>query len=168
MEPARRRCIAVLTLPKKWDTIIEFKGRAQEQGPFAVQDPFPLPQRLPLAFAALVLSALGLLLFVHPESLMPTWPWPLTLLVGQVYGCWLMVAGIAGMILAREADWMRARIGIQAQLALSPALVVGTLLHTVNYHLTVPTVAWQLGFGLLMAHAGFLLSQHRVDSATPS
>lgn len=61
-----------------------------------------------LAVTALPVLGLGVALFVWPSQVGPSWAWPLTPLVAQALGAWLVGLGLLLVAAAHERDWARA------------------------------------------------------------
>jgi hypothetical protein len=141
--------------------MVYFLGRRVEEHPLPVRAPFSRAQRTVLAIVAVVLVAEGLLLLVHPQTLISVWPWPLTPLIGRAYGCWLLTSGIGAAVLASEEDWLRARIGVQAQLTGAGALLIAPLIHPDQFHASGGGIVWLASWTILALTAGVLLWLHR-------
>ncbi len=71
------------------------------------------PMPMPGWFAGVLLAgavpvlALGVALFCWPTSAGEAWAWPLTPLVSQALGAWLLGLGLVLVAAARERDWVR-------------------------------------------------------------
>src|SRR4051794_15304815 len=62
--------------------------------------PVPLALRVPLGLESAVLLAVGIALFAVPSQAIHLWPWPLTPLVAQVTGAWLVAFGLVSGVTA--------------------------------------------------------------------
>lgn len=134
----------------------------------AALDAFPLTQRVVLMAAGVVLLVLGASLLVHPENLASLWAWPLTPLVGRAYGSWLIAGGVGVGFVGMQRRWGYARIGIQAQVAIATAVLLGPLIRPAQFHLNGVGILWIVGFGALALYAGVLLWIHRSRRPTAS
>jgi MFS family permease len=110
----------------------------QERAPGADRpDRWPVPPTLrgALGLESAVLLVVGIALFAVPTTAATLWPWPLTPLVAQVTGAWLVAFGLVSGVTAVAGDLGRQRSATIAYTVLG-ALV---LIATVRFR---DTVAW--------------------------
>jgi hypothetical protein len=108
----------------------------QERAPGAdPPDRFPVPAVLrgALGLESAVLLVVGIAIFAVPSLATTLWPWPLTPLVAQVTGAWLVAFGLVSGVTAVAGDLGRQRSATIAYTVLG-ALV---LIATVRFHGTV-------------------------------
>jgi hypothetical protein len=51
----------------------------------------------------IVMTVLGVVLYVTPESFLSTWPWQITPLLGQAFAAWYLLAGVMSLFVAFSA-----------------------------------------------------------------
>lgn len=91
-------------------------------------EPAPLPFAASLVVQGLVLLAVGLSLFLTLEPVMSAWPWPLTPLVAQVIGAWLVSFGLAAFFAVRS-DFRLLRPAVTSYAAFGVLELVALALH---------------------------------------
>lgn len=70
-----------------------------------------------------ILLIVGVPMLLVPMAFAPYWPWPVTPLMGRVFGVELIAFAVAAMEAIREADWLRVR-GLARTYPLLGALVL--------------------------------------------
>lgn len=88
----------------------------------------PAPLRAGVIVVGTIALALGVVLFVAPQLLIPVWAWPLTPLTAQVTGAVLSLTGVVGWQMLREDRWSAFRILFQSQLLSIAAILVSLVL----------------------------------------
>jgi hypothetical protein len=102
----------------------------QERAPGADppdRHPVPVALRVALGVESAVLLVVGIALFAVPSSRATLWPWPLTPLVAQVTGAWLVAFGLVSGITAAAGDLARQRSASIAYAVLGVLVLVTTL-----------------------------------------
>lgn len=61
-------------------------------------------------------AAMGLLLFLLPQTFIPIWFWPLTPLTARVLGAWFVLAGLSNLSIGLKREWDRVRLVLETQL----------------------------------------------------
>jgi hypothetical protein len=97
--------------------------------------PPPMALRVALGLEAAVLLVVGVALFAAPSTAATIWPWPLTPLVAQVTGSWLIAFGVVSGATAAAGDLGRQRASTIAYTVLGALVLVTTLRYK-------GTVAW--------------------------
>ncbi len=110
--------------------------------------------------SALVFAIVGVWMLAAPDSVAAWWAWPITPLVGRVYGCWLLAGAAEAIALALTTSWRPARLGVLAQLGFAITLSVGALLHPEQLRGNVGCALWFGVWAALGVYALFLLRQN--------
>jgi hypothetical protein len=87
----------------------------------------PLPVRLALGVAGILVGALGVLLFVAPEAFIPAWPWKLSPLTARVVSAILGMQGVAFVGIALDRRWSVASVMFEAELLTVPLIVLAAV-----------------------------------------
>lgn len=98
----------------------------RKAAPAASDVPSPLLTRpVTLAFVLFggAFTAVGLLLFLLPDRMIPTWPWDLTPLTARVLSSMFVLTGLIALSIAADRRWTAVRFILQAQ-ALASALIL--------------------------------------------
>ena len=77
-----------------------------------------------LAAQAAVLLGLGVALFAAPAAAAPLWPWPLTPMMAQAIGAWLIALGVAAGHALLERDALRLRPAAAGYIVLAVLLAI--------------------------------------------
>jgi len=77
-----------------------------------------------LAAQAAVLLGLGIALFAAPGAAAPLWPWPLTPMMAQAIGAWLIALGVAAGHALLERDALRLRPAAAGYIVLAALLAI--------------------------------------------
>jgi peptidoglycan/LPS O-acetylase OafA/YrhL len=73
----------------------------------AEQDDLAVPQaaRWAALAAGVIVSLIGVVIFIRPDLAIQVWPWMLTPLTARVLAGWMMLPGMGGLYLQRESRW---------------------------------------------------------------
>ena len=80
--------------------------------------PLPTWLRVVLVVQAGVLLAVGMLLYVAPDSTKGLWPWALTPLTARAVAAWLLGIGLTAAWVVWENDWRRIRVAMAGYAAI--------------------------------------------------
>jgi hypothetical protein len=86
--------------------VAQERSRGRDPTP---RHPVPLVLRVALAAESLVLTVVGVALFVAPTTAARLWPWPLTPFTARVLAAWLIAFGLAAALAAVAGDLRRLR-----------------------------------------------------------
>lgn len=142
--------------------VVHLAGLRSHLSSSAAEGDVPGWQHVVLLAAALLLGGIGLALLVNPTAFAPVWAWPLTPLIGQVYGCWLIAGGIGLAAIGLERQRSTVRFGMQAVLPISIACGIGPLLHPVQLTMNGVGITWFCGWAAIALLAGSLLWLDRI------
>jgi hypothetical protein len=118
-------------------------------------------ERVLLVTVGATVGATGFSLLLSPTSFASIWPWPLTPLIGQVYGCWLIAGAIGLAAIGLERRFASMRLGLWAVVAVGASAAVAPLLHPGQVRAGLAIVIWVAGVGGLALLSGGLLWLHR-------
>jgi hypothetical protein len=134
-----------------------------------------LPVEVPLrggpsavaAVCAALFTGTGVALFVNSSFVSDRWPWPLTPLVGGIFGVWLCALAVAYLWALWDGDAVRTRPIFIQGIVTGPALALVPLLHRDDVKPDAGAeLALYLGFAGLLALGGLLaLLDARSDRA---
>ena len=141
--------------------LVYLTGLHVYRDPAAVASDIPGRQRGLLIAAAILVAAVGVVLLVFPTAWASAWPWPLTPLVAQVYGCWLLAGALGIIAIAAERVFANVRLALWTMIAVSLCAAVGPLLHPAQLQIDVGIVVWVGGVLSLAMLFGGLLWLHR-------
>jgi hypothetical protein len=110
---------------------------------------------------AAVLGTVGVWLLIAPDSPAIWWGWPITPLLGRVYGCWLIAGAIEAAAVALVADWKAVRLAMRAQVAFSICCIAGPLLHPIQLRTNLGAFLWFAVWAGLGLYALILLWLNR-------
>jgi hypothetical protein len=82
-----------------------------------------------LTVQGLVLTAVGLALFVAPDTMADGWPWPAPSLLVQIYAAPLLSYGIGSLLLSRTPSWDEMRVGVVGIGLFAVLAAIGSLIH---------------------------------------
>ncbi len=99
-----------------------------------------------------VLALAGILLFLFPEGMLPTWPWTITTLTARVMAAIFILPGLVGLSIALEGSWSSARYLLQAQAFTIVLMLIAVYVARADFDWSRP-VSWIFTTGL----AGVLL-----------
>lgn len=107
--------VAYLILPPLLVAFWPSQARAPGRDPA----PDPPPRWLQIAVLAIgaVLVAVGVVLFLAPDTAAERWPWPLTPLTSRVLSAWLLGLGLVFAVAAWSRDRLRLRAPVAGLLA---------------------------------------------------
>jgi hypothetical protein len=113
--------------------------------------PLPTPVRIYLAAVGLLLTIVSLLLFLLPDTMIPSWPWALTPLTARVMAAMFVLPGLVGVKIALDRRWSAARFILQAQIGAIVLIVLAMILARSDIDWSRPA-AWTFsaGMGLLV------------------
>jgi hypothetical protein len=101
-----------------------------------------------LIVQAIVFGAFGLLLVLAPAVGAAYWPWTLPLVLGQVYGCFLLTFCVGAVLAARETSARAIRDFLIASLGLTVFVLFVSALHFDRFKAEPVTAVWFAAFGL--------------------
>ena len=115
-----------------------------------------------------LLVAIGVVLFVTPERLIPLWPWTLTPLTARVVASWFILAGLQDIGIATQQRWEAARVILQTQLIGLALIILGIprALDVMNWN-NILSGIFVLGFGILFLGllAVYVLTERQTPTA---
>ena len=92
--------------------------------PMGREGELPNPIRWAFAGLGIVLTFLGLLLFILPEQMIDVWPWALTPLTARTMAAIYLLPGLVSLSIAYEFSWSASRYLLQAMaVTLVPTLI---------------------------------------------
>jgi hypothetical protein len=112
----------------------------------------PLVFRWIYGFLGAVLALAGILLFLFPEGMLPTWPWTITVLTARVMAAIFILPGLVGLSIAFKGSWSSARYLLQAQAFTILLMLIAVYVAHADFDWSRP-VSWVFTSGL----AGVLL-----------
>ena len=128
-------------------------------------EPRPDEARLPRAPRMVVagMGALavvtGVLMFLSPARVIPTWPWPLTPLTCRVVGA-VFCLGAAGLGVLVDDRWTTVRLMRQVELVMLTLMLVAAARARDEFLLDRP-LTWVLGAGFVLVFAASVASEVR-------
>ncbi len=129
--------------------LVWLRNRAADPGTFEPNDlTVPISLRRATALAGLAFTAAGIAIFIVPNLAIRAWPWQLTPLTARVLAGWMMLPGLGGLVLSREARWSGWRIMVES-------MGVGALLFFIG--VARAWNDWQFASPLAMAILGGLV-----------
>jgi hypothetical protein len=129
-----------------WLHVRHHRAGATEAGPL----PAPWLSR-GLTVQGLVLTVVGLALFVAPGTMADGWPWPAPSLLVQIYAAPLLSYGIGSLLLSRTPSWDEMRVGVVGIGLFAVLAAIASLIHLELFARSdVAAWAW---FGALTAVA---------------
>ena len=153
-----------LVLPALW-----YRNQRRVARSTAQRDP-GLPGVSRRAFGALgvVLTIAGVLLFLFPELMIPTWPWPLTPLTARVMAAIYLLPGLVGLSIAADGSWNSARYLLQAQAFSIVLMLVAVYVARADFDWGRP-VSWLFAAGLLsiLVLIAYTYTKRTSDTARP-
>ncbi len=93
----------------------------------------PRPLRWLLGVVGGVLVIVSMLLFLFPETMIPTWPWRMTPLTARVMAAMFVLPGLVGLGIAQDGRWSAARIILQAQIFSIVLILLAVVLSSGNF-----------------------------------
>lgn len=99
-----------------------------------------------------VFTAVGMLLFVVPDWMIPAWPWELTPLTARVVSSMFVLTGLIALGLCTNRRWMAARYILQAQTLAVVLILVAVVFARDDYDWTRPA-SWFFVTGLALVLA---------------
>ena len=124
---------------------------------------FGLSVRYVGLIAGLVFLGFGLFMFINPSGAAAIWPWELTPLMSRVLGGWVMFIGGGAIVLYFEPRYSAYRALLPSVIVWDIALLIGSLLHLDNFHLTRPST-WIWFIYLILATLGTVVMTAFADS----
>jgi len=121
----------------------------------------PRWQRALLLVLAVIVAAIGFVQLVWPTALAQAWPWPLTPLMSQVYGCWLIAAAVGLTAVAAEKTFAFMRLGLWAIIAVSASALIAPFLHASGLRMGLGIILWIACIGVPALLSGGLLWLHK-------
>ena len=121
----------------------------------------PRWQRASLLLLSVIVAAAGFVLLVWPTALAGEWPWPLTPLMSQVYGCWLIAAAVGLTAIGLERTFAFMHLGLWAILAVSASAVIAPFLHPGELRMGFGIIFWLAFISTPALLSGGLLWIHK-------
>jgi hypothetical protein len=97
---------------------------------------FETPVRYAGLIAGLLLTGLGLFMFINPPGAAAFWPWQLTPLMSRVIGGWAIFLGTGGIVLYLEPRYSAYRVLFPGVAIYDFLLLIGSLLHLDQFDFT--------------------------------
>jgi uncharacterized membrane protein len=97
-------------------------------------------------------TGVGLLLFLVPDRIIPTWPWELTPLTARVVSAMFVLTGLIGLSIAADRRWAAVRLILQAQALAVVLILAAIVLARRDFDWSAPT-SWSFVAGLLAVFA---------------
>ena len=92
---------------------------------------------------------LSLALLFAPQAVRSVWPWPIPVLLAQIYGAPFLSYGVGSLYAARQKTWAEIRIPVLGTLVFTVGVLVASLLHAELFDVGAPSAwVWFGGFGL--------------------
>ena len=115
------------------------------------------------------LTALGALLLVLPDVVVPFWPWKLTSQLAQIYAGPVLCYGVASLLLARTHSYRAARIAVAGMLVFAVAVLLASIIHRATFpSATTSVLVWFASLVTATVVLGFLLAPRlAVDAKKP-
>jgi hypothetical protein len=101
---------------------------------------FETPIRYGGLIFGLVLTSLGLFMFLNPPGAAAIWPWQLTPLMSRVIGGWVMFFGTGGIVLYIEPRYSAYRALLSSVVVYDILLLIGSLLYLEQFDFTRTSV----------------------------
>lgn len=120
----------------------------------------PYLVRIPLVAESILMLALGVVLFVAPNSVASLWPWKLTALTSRAIGAWLLGTGVFALQAAAENDLLRIKAGLVSYSAFGLLQLIAVLRYPSNIDWTMPASWFYVVFLIIVLLTGlYSLSQ---------
>jgi hypothetical protein len=97
---------------------------------------FETPVRYGGLIAGLLLTGLGLFMFINPPGAAAIWPWQLTPLMSRVIGGWAMFFGTGGIVLFLEPRYSAYRALLSSVVVYDILLLIGTFRYLDQFDFT--------------------------------
>jgi hypothetical protein len=123
--------------------------------PDARRDQAPaLSSTVSLVFGVLgtVFTAVGLLLYLVPERMIPTWPWELTPLTARVVSSMFVLTGLIALGIAIDRRWTAVRFILEAQTLAVVLILAGIVVARDDFDWSA-AASWTYTGGLLLVLA---------------
>jgi hypothetical protein len=145
--------IVYIVVPLALPVLMVLQERAPGADP---PDRFPVPTalRIALGLVAAVLLVVGIAIFAVPSLATTLWPWPLTPLVAQVTGAWLIAFGLVSGVTAVAGDLGRQRNATIAYAVLGALVMVATFRFRGTVEWDRPAAWIYLGMAVAIALTG--------------
>ena len=102
------------------------RNRSADPGiPDANDAVLPRAVRAVMAVAGAAELAIGVWMFVLPDSAIGLWPWRLTPLTARVLAAWFVMPGLSALLIARDARWSASRVLVQGGALLAGLILIG-------------------------------------------
>lgn len=106
--------------------------------------------RVYLSLQGSVATALGLALLLAPVFMVAAWPWPITLLLAQLYAAPFLSYGLGSIMLARSQTWSEVRIASASIMMFAAGALLASVIHHQLFS-TAAVSAWLWFGGLTLA-----------------
>ena len=104
--------------------------------------------------SGLIMLAVGVFLFLVPDTAIAIWPWKLTPLTARVVAGWFALPGVVAVLLAREPRWSAWRIMLEVQMVALALILVGVVRAWSEFNAANPmTWVFIIGLAALLAAA---------------
>jgi len=100
--------------------------------------------------------ALAACLLVAPTFMTARWPWPIPVLVAQIYGAPFLAYGVGSLCAARQQTWREARSAVYGTLVFALGVLAASILHASLFNPRTPS-AWLWFGGFAAASLALLL-----------
>jgi hypothetical protein len=103
-----------------------------------------------LALQGAILVALACVLFFRPSAAATFWPWPIPVLLAQIYAGPFMSYGVGSLLLSRQRDWADCRMPLASMLVFALLVLVASTIHLPVFgEIGVAATIWFAGFVVL-------------------
>ena len=133
---------------------IAWQHRTDRESPPA--RPLPAWMRAYLLAQGVATTLLGLALLLAPGFLAARWPWPVSLLLAQIYAAPFLSYGVGSLLLARCRTWPQIRVAVVATLVFTAAALLASLLHRALFGAGPATWLWFGGLSVATAALGLI------------
>jgi hypothetical protein len=150
-------------LPAAW-----YRNQRTASAGRAGDDGATLSRQVASAFGSLgaFFTGVGLLLFLAPDRMIPTWPWELTPLTARVVSALFLLTGLIGLSIAADRRWGAVRFILQAQTLAVVLILAAVVLARRDLDWSAPA-SWSFVAGLLVVFALVATVLYRYGDRTP-
>jgi hypothetical protein len=104
-----------------------------------------------------VTTLLALALLLAPGRMVALWPWPITLLLAQLYSAPLLSYGVISLVLGGRRAWLEGRVAVVGMLVFAVGVLIASLIHRALFaNAGLSGWLWFGGFGVAAAMLGLL------------
>ena len=113
--------------------------------------------RILIAAQSVICVALAACLLFFPNFMVAVWPWPIPVLLAQIYSGPFLSFGVGGLLLARRRYWIEWRIVLASMAAFAALVLAASFIHHGLFlPVGVAAVIWFGGFAIATALLAFL------------